>query len=236
MSPAFLIASIVAGAHPAAAHDEALEVPPVVAISALLEEDGVPLDRPISARFAFWDAPIGGALVWSETHAPLLVSAGVLFVELGARVENPLTAGHFAGARFLEIVIEGVPLSPRARLASAPFALVAATAQVCGSLDGLSAEDVASLAALAAPEGAAGGPLVSWRNVAVPERVRVLADSEELPVFQQHEACEASRSLTTLPHCPTSGCADGTRRRCDGSCGGSAVLCENALVGFLRAP
>jgi hypothetical protein len=141
-----IVASLVLAVFPCAAAD-------VVTLTAVLEENGAPLDRQVSAAFVLWDAPtVGGTAVWSDDARPITVVDGVLTVEIGAA--RPLPQRVFAAPTWLEVIVDGEPLEPRVRITSAPHALEAAhamSADTCASLDGLSADDVVTKDALAVP-------------------------------------------------------------------------------------
>ncbi|MBI4424077.1 MAG: hypothetical protein HY554_10145, partial [Elusimicrobia bacterium] len=83
------------------------------------------LDNPLSGghdfAFAIYPAASGGSPLWSETQSAVPVYNGVLAVRLGAA--TPIPASAFANPdAYLEIAVDGVTLSPRERLVTAPYA------------------------------------------------------------------------------------------------------------------
>ncbi len=151
-----IVATLVLAVLPYAAAD-------LVTLTAVLEENGAPLDRDVTASFALWNAEGGGATVWSDDPRTLTVIDGVLAVELGGA--RPLPPHVFAEPMWLEVNVDGQSLAPRVRITSAPHALEAAhakSADVCSSLDGLAAADVVtndllSLPVYARPAACGGG-------------------------------------------------------------------------------
>lgn len=151
-----IVATLVLAVLPCAASD-------LVTLTAVLEENGAPLDRDVTASFTLWNAEGGGATVWSDDPRTLTVIDGVLVVELGAA--RPLPLHVFAEPMWLEVIVDGQSLAPRVRITSAPHALEAVhakSADTCSSLDGLAAEDVVtndvmSLPVFARPVACGGG-------------------------------------------------------------------------------
>lgn len=130
------IAALVAviAAVPAAA------VPDVVTYAARVENDAGPFSGTVSAVFQLFDAPTGGALLWSENVASVVVVDGDLVHDLGS--VDPLDDSVLArDAVFLAVTFNGDALSPRAAIRSVPFALRAREAE---TLAGLSADDIAT--------------------------------------------------------------------------------------------
>ncbi len=79
-------------------------------------------------RFALYDAPIEGNLLWTEFHDSVMIKNGIFRVALG--VEEPLDPEFLTGNRWLDIQINThPPLQPRQRLVSAPYALRASVAE-----------------------------------------------------------------------------------------------------------
>jgi hypothetical protein len=93
-------------------------------------------------EFAIYDDSSGGNSRWAEAHPSVTVSAGLFNVVLGAgtppvSIEDTV----FSGAnRWLEIVVAGDTIGPRARLISAPYAYRVST--VDGSYGGVISGDV----------------------------------------------------------------------------------------------
>lgn len=161
-----IVATLVLAVLPRAASD-------IVTLTAVLEENGAPLDRDVSAAFVLWDAEGGGATVWSDDARTFSVVDGVLAVELGAA--RPLPAHVFAEPMWLEVIVDAQSLAPRVRITSAPHALEAehaASADRCSSLDGLAADDVVtretlSIPIFARPPACGGGIAVDGTCVTV---------------------------------------------------------------------
>src|SRR5439155_682290 len=73
-------------------------------------------------------AAAGGNLLWSEAQPAVTVVNGVFAAQLGAAV--PLTAAVLSGsAAYLQVTVDGTPMSPRTRLITAPYAFNAQTLQ-----------------------------------------------------------------------------------------------------------
>lgn len=123
-------------------------MPDVVTLTAVLSEDGVPVDRAVAARLSLWDSSAAGTVVWSDDERALLVVAGVLVVDIGA--QRPLPPRVFSEQLWLELVIDDQVLAPRVRIGSTPHALEAAHAAQCATLEGLPAEAIDTLAEMAA--------------------------------------------------------------------------------------
>ncbi|MDD5210525.1 MAG: hypothetical protein PHV36_14135 [Elusimicrobiales bacterium] len=90
-----------------------------------LEENGKPAQGTKSFTFDVYDAQSGGALVWTSLAAGVAVANGVFSVVLEAGTPLNLSTATFAGARYVEITVDGITLSPRQEMVSAPYALVA---------------------------------------------------------------------------------------------------------------
>ncbi|MEK7858737.1 MAG: hypothetical protein AAB320_06300, partial [Elusimicrobiota bacterium] len=116
-----LAAALVAGflgAVPARAQS----VPSLISFQGRLTDN---LNNPLGGSHTFifniYPVSTGGAALWTETQAGVAVSNGVLAVQLGA--VTPLTPAVFSGAAaFLEVTVDGTPLSPRERLITVPYA------------------------------------------------------------------------------------------------------------------
>ena len=204
------------------------DVPDVVALSAVLEEGGVPVDRRVAASFVLWDAADGGNAVWSDAEPALDVRDGLLVVELGAG--RPLPPNVFQQRLWLEIAVDGQALAPRNRLASAPYALEAAHAQEAATLAGLGPDDVATVAALRTP----GAIEVSFANI-----VDAPAGSDDggVDVYANAFPCQLQGALVLSSTCLTRACAGGALD-CSGTCINGATLqtCPNVVVGRMHPP
>ena len=175
-------------------------VPPdVVTLTAVLQEEGVPVDRAVTATFSLWNSPVAGGFVWSDDERAVLVVDGLLTVDIGSA--RPLPPGVFAEPRWLEIVIDDQVLSPRVRVGSAPHALEATHAAQCTRLDGLSTDDVAALSEVAA------APRITVRTRPIGCGGGLVLDGacETLPCGNYFQACDGScgTNFTSARTCPT---------------------------------
>lgn len=99
---------------------------------------GLPLPGTHSAVFKIYDDSTNGTLLWSESTSVTADSNGVFTALLGS--VNPITMS-FDAATFLQIEIDGEPLTPRRELVTSPYAFTAANAE---NLNGLPASDYAT--------------------------------------------------------------------------------------------
>src|SRR3989338_7560699 len=90
-----------------------------------LEESGQPAEGAKNFVFKIYDALSAGSLVWTSQAQSVPVTNGVFSVLLETGTPVNLSTAAFAGARYVEITVDGVPLSPRQEMVSAPYALVA---------------------------------------------------------------------------------------------------------------
>lgn len=84
-----------------------------------LKQAGVPFTGTVSLDFALWDADVGGTLVAGPlNHADTQVTNGLFNVLMD------FPPDVFTGARlWLEVVVDGVPLTPRQEMTPVPYAL-----------------------------------------------------------------------------------------------------------------
>ncbi|MBI4350126.1 MAG: hypothetical protein HY550_01700, partial [Elusimicrobia bacterium] len=87
----------------------------------LTDSSNNPLSGPHDFIFEVYDAPAGGTQLWTETQSGITVANGVLAAQLGAASAIP-AAIFSAPSAYLQITVDGVALSPRQRLATAPYA------------------------------------------------------------------------------------------------------------------
>ena len=90
-----------------------------------LEESGKPAEGAKNFIFGIYGAPAGGSAEWTSQAASVAVANGVFSVVLETGTPANLSTATFSGARYVEITVDGVPLSPRQEMVSAPYALVA---------------------------------------------------------------------------------------------------------------
>lgn len=106
-------------------------VPPLVTYQGtLMESDGTPMSGAHTLTLGIYDAPTGGMCMWEGQRDVNVDADGVFTVMLSDEGD---VAGHsvletFSGPdRFMEIKVSGtsVPMAPRVRVGSAPYALQA---------------------------------------------------------------------------------------------------------------
>ena len=103
-------------------------VPDVVSYAARVENDAGAFSGTVSATFQLFGAATGGAELWSENAASIVVIGGDLVHDLGS--VEPLDDALIArDDLFLQVTMNGDVLEPRAALRSVPFALRARNAQ-----------------------------------------------------------------------------------------------------------
>lgn len=103
----------------------------------LLKSDGTPEVGPVSVKFSLYHSATGGSAVWSETQSVGLTD-GFFAAYLG---DASSLAGVMDGSEmWLEMSVGGEAMTPRQRLASAPYALTCSAAQNLkgGSVDATS--------------------------------------------------------------------------------------------------
>lgn len=101
----------------------------------LKDSGGLPITGSPTLAFNIYAAPTGGAALWTEAHAATPVSVGLFNVQLGSI--NPFPASLFLGtALYLETVVTGTALTPRALIGSTPYAIYAYRAAVADSVVG----------------------------------------------------------------------------------------------------
>jgi hypothetical protein len=131
-----------------------------------LYDGAQPFNGSADIELALYDVATGGAPLWSESQSGVVVVGGVLALDVGSESPLPPSVARTLGL-FLEVVVEGDALAPRARLGAVP---VAERAVVAGSVDQAddalalgehAAEELATLAALQT----LGGASVAWGNL-----------------------------------------------------------------------
>lgn len=130
LTVAFVLSAISAGAVP----------PDRMAFQGLLRDDlSTPLVGPVSLELRIYDALVGGALLYAESHASVPLVDGVFDIAVGTGTPLPpsttFDASLFGAAdRYVEVVAEGETMSPRQALHSVPFAFHAASADSASSV------------------------------------------------------------------------------------------------------
>ena len=83
-----------------------------------LEQNGSPFNGTVGMRFLLYDSPTGSNTVGGWIPDPVAVQDGVFTVDLD------FGAAAFNGdERWLEVIVEGQPLSPRQRIGATPYSL-----------------------------------------------------------------------------------------------------------------
>jgi hypothetical protein len=116
----------VAAAGPAAAQT----VPGLLTLSARIDNSGTPLSGAHNFDFKLFTAPTGGTMVWQEADNNVSATNGLVFVELGA--VTTIDPSVLTGVKlFLDITIDGTPMTSRLPIDSVPYSL---RADVAGQL------------------------------------------------------------------------------------------------------
>lgn len=92
----------------------------------LYQASGAPVpDGAYKIALSIYDVPTGGTAIWTETQNPVVVKGSAFHALLGS--VNPIGATIFSGPdRYLGVKLGDDPeLSPRQRIASVPFSMVA---------------------------------------------------------------------------------------------------------------
>lgn len=132
----------------------ALAVPDVLTYAGSLRRGDVDANGTFAVELALFDSATAAAPVFTQSEPSLAVTAGELIVDLGADPANPLSDEVLASdALFLAITVDGEELAPRIPLTSVPFALQSRFAEDSDSVGGLTADDIAALAAHEAGAG-----------------------------------------------------------------------------------
>lgn len=156
-----LVVVIISAAYAIAA------VPPIISYQGkLMQPNGTPVpDGTYSIRFAIYDAPTEGNMLWSEPNPSVQVKGGLFAVLLGSL--NNLGANILdSESRYLGIKLgSDAELSPRQRIASVATALRAGEADVAKTVvDGAITAD--KLASCAVSEASIAAGAVSREKIA----------------------------------------------------------------------
>ncbi|MBN1180486.1 MAG: hypothetical protein JXD18_14855 [Anaerolineae bacterium] len=87
----------------------------------LTDAEGNLIDGTRNLMFQVYDSASGGTLLWQENHVGVSVEAGAFAVVLGSQTALPEDLFDEAG-RWLEIWVNGAPLSPRQQFTAVPYA------------------------------------------------------------------------------------------------------------------
>ena len=94
----------------------------------LADSSGNPLSGSYNLQFAIYDAPTGGSRIWApENHLGVPVADGLFSVDLGSQTTGGIPTSTWNGDRYLEITVNGEPLTPRELIRSVPIAGMALT-------------------------------------------------------------------------------------------------------------
>lgn len=110
-------------------------VPAKINFQGRLEESGQAVNGSRSMIFTIYDAEIGGSVIWTSQPSNVTVTNGLFSVNLETGTISNISTDTFKGSRYIEVSIEGVILSPRQEIISAPYALVAQTLSDNGCSD-----------------------------------------------------------------------------------------------------
>jgi hypothetical protein len=100
----------------------------------LTQANGAPVVGPQNLQVELYTAPVGGTLVWDETHNAVNLTGGLFNIHLGEF--NSLAGVNFEQQLYLSVRIVGqTEFLPRTRLAVVPYAIRAERALVAQGLD-----------------------------------------------------------------------------------------------------
>jgi hypothetical protein len=102
-------------------------VPAKVNFQGRLEESGRAVNASRNMIFKIYDAETSGTLIWTSQTNVVLVANGLFSVNLETGTVSNISTATFKGARYVEVSVDGVILSPRQEIIAAPYALVAQT-------------------------------------------------------------------------------------------------------------
>ena len=97
----------------------------------LKDASGVLVDNTLTITFSLYDVETSETAIWSELHSATTVTDGVFSVTLGS--SDPLDL-DFDVQYWLEIAVNGAPLSPRTRLTASPYCFYALNADTASHL------------------------------------------------------------------------------------------------------
>ncbi len=117
----------------AAAPADALAVPGTLTFTGRVSDQNGPIDGSVNLIIQLYDAATDGTLLWEELHTGLTADQGLVYVELGS--QDPLDGSVFDGSpRYLQVIVNSAPVSPRLAIGTAPYAVRAAAADRLGTL------------------------------------------------------------------------------------------------------
>lgn len=133
----------------------------------LTDASGNPLTGSYPILFSIWDAGTAGAQLWSETQT-VAVSTGIYTVALGDA--TAISTSIFSGTdRWLQIKVGAdAAMTPRLKLQSVAYAMVAESANTAASLSAASGFGVAVSTNLVIGAGTGMSTFTATGNLAVP--------------------------------------------------------------------
>ena len=93
----------------------------------LTDNNGSPVNGPVTMVFKIFDAATGGLELYSETQS-VTVTGGIFNVLIGSTNAIPLTLFDSSTSRFLQISVNGAVLTPRRQFGSVPYAFTSRSA------------------------------------------------------------------------------------------------------------
>lgn len=103
------------------------DVPRLVSYQGKVEGAGA---GPVNLRIAFYDAEVGGNVLFSEGHDPVALHNEVFSILLGSNTIGGIDDSAFDAAEvWLETTVDAVTLSPRTRIVMVPYAAKATSAE-----------------------------------------------------------------------------------------------------------
>lgn len=166
---------------------------------------GAPLNATVTIGIGIWDAASGGALLYSETHTGVQVVGGVFAIEIGAGTTGDIfDLALFSGpVRWLQVAVDGMPLSTRQFFLSVPYALQA------GQIAGL-AGTLCSLGGVVKGFDSLGVPICSTSTSTIAtldpnggSDVRLLVGPDGFPFVSYYD----QNSDLKLIHCTSADCS-----------------------------
>ncbi len=110
-------------------------VPRLIKFNGVLRDlAGKPISGPADVTFSLYSDEVGGAPLWFETQTVPADSLGHYTVLLGAMTSSgvPMELFTEGQARWLGVMVQGLPEQPRVLLVSVPYALKAGDAETLG--------------------------------------------------------------------------------------------------------
>ncbi|MEA3307231.1 MAG: hypothetical protein U9Q34_05560, partial [Elusimicrobiota bacterium] len=95
-------------------------VPAKINFQGRLEESGQAVNESRNMVFKIYDAESGGVLIWTSQLNNVTVTNGLFSINLDTGTLSNISTATFKGARYIEVVIDGVILSPRQEIISSP--------------------------------------------------------------------------------------------------------------------